>query len=68
MRNVLIMVNVLLFVLLLALCSNAYIGSVENAREIEEQRKITDRQIESLEKEIRVLKTDMQILEEGTRK
>ena len=62
------MVNVLLFVLLLALCSNAYIGSVENAREIEEQRKITDRQIESLEKEIRVLKTDMQILEEGTRK
>lgn len=68
MRNVLIMVNVLLFVLLLALCSNAYIGSVENAREIAEQRKITDKQIESLEKEIRVLKTDMQILEEGTRK
>lgn len=65
MRNVLIMVNVLLFVLLLALCSNAYIGSIENAKEIKEQRKVTDRKIELLEREIHVLRTDMDILQNG---
>ena len=65
MRNILILFNILLFILLLGFCANAYINSTENARELLEQRKITDRQIEELEKEIRVLKTDINIIQYG---
>lgn len=68
MKGLMTLLNILLLTLIIAFCANAYITSVENAKEIVRQRQITDRQIEELEKEIRVLKTDMQILEEGTRK
>ena len=68
MKGMAILLNILLLTLVIALCANAYIMSVENAKETVIQRQITDRQIEELRKEIRVLKTDMQILEEGTRK
>ena len=68
MKGMAILLNILLLTLVIALCANAYIMSVENAKETAIQRQITDKQIEELEKEIRVLKTDMQILEEGTRK
>lgn len=68
MKGLTALLNIFLLTLIIAFCANAYITSVENAEEIARQRQITDRQIEELKKEIRVLKTDMQILEEGTRK
>lgn len=68
MKGLMTLLNIFLLTLIIAFCANAYITSVENAKEIAGQRQITDRQIEELEKEIRILKTDMQILEEGTRK
>lgn len=68
MKGLMTLLNIFLLTLIIAFCANAYITSVENAKEIVRQRQITDSQIEELKKEIRVLKTDMQILEEGTRK
>lgn len=68
MKGLMTLLNILLLTLIIAFCANAYITSVENAEETARQRQITDRQVAELEKEIRVLKTDMQILEEGTRK
>lgn len=68
MKGMTILLNILLLTLIIAFCANAYVMSVENAKETAIQRQITDRQIEELRKEIRVLKTDMQVLEEGTRK
>lgn len=68
MKGLMTSLNIFLLTLIIAFCANAYITSVENTKEIARQRQITDRQIEELKKEIRVLKTDMRILEEGTRK
>lgn len=68
MKNIFLALSFLLLLLATAFTSSMLTRSFETERELEAYRKITDRRIEELEKEIRLLKTDMNVLEEGTRK
>lgn len=65
MKKILIFLNVLFLVLMVAFTANIFLTSVEMEEELIAQRKITDRQISELQKEIRLLKMDVYILQNG---
>ena len=65
MKKILIFLNVLFLVLMVAFTANIFLTSIEMEEELVAQRKITDRQILELQKEIRLLKMDVYILENG---
>ena len=65
MKKILIFLNVLFLVLMVAFTANIFLTSIEMEEELIAQRKITDRQISELQKEIRLLKMDVYILENG---
>jgi len=65
MKKILIFLNVMFLVLVVAFTANIFLTSIEMEEELIAQRKITDRQISELQKEIRLLKMDVYILENG---
>ena len=65
MKKILIFLNVLFLVLIVAFTANIFLTSVEMEEELIAQRKTTDRQISELQKEIRLLKMDVYILQNG---
>lgn len=65
MKKTLIFLNMLLLVLMVVFTANIFLNSIEMEEELTAQRKITDKQISELQKEIRLLKMDIYILENG---
>ena len=62
MKKTLIFLNMLLLVLMVVFTANIFTTSIEMEEELVAQRKITDKQISELRKEIRLLKMDIYLL------
>lgn len=68
MRKLMIFLNMLILLLTMMFALNMYLTVNEIGEELNAERKTNDRRIEELEKEIRVLKTDIDILQYGFEK
>ena len=68
MKHLLVLLNSMIIALILLFAVNMYITVKELETEIVEVQKIQDAHIEELEKEIRVMKTDIDIFINGFEK
>ena len=68
MKHLLVLLNTLVLILALMFALNMYLTVAEMEKELQAVQKINDTRIEELNKEVRLLKTDVDIIQYGFEK